>query len=381
MPGCFETMTPIPKSKFAQLADILRERIESGEWRTALPSERSLAEEFLVSRTTLRRALAILAKDQVIASPAARNRPRELKPPACGDSRPDPRRACILTPTLHGTPLLIEQLGIMRGLLAPAGISIDVDEAASFIERCDPSSALRRIVSRHPGSIWVLHKMPEAVQRWFAASGLPTVVFGSVFPGIALPGVDVDFRAAAHHATGLCLARGCRKIVLLLHRTTLAGDNRALDAVKEELSRRGAPPPRVMRHDSNRMRLMDGLDREIVADPDACDALIIANHHHLLTALPHLMRRGIRIPGQLSVVYLSNDPSTERLSPLPSRYEPGHLLLRRLVVAIQTLSEGGTPNSSLIIPKLIEGESVRPAEVTGLKKNQKAARSRSRDKA
>jgi DNA-binding LacI/PurR family transcriptional regulator len=269
--------------------------------------------------------------------------------------------------------LLIEQMGVMRGLLAPADITIDVEEGASFIERRDPASALHRIVQRHPHSIWVLHKMPEAVQRWFESSGLPTVVFGSVFQGISLPGVDIDFRAVAHHATGLCLARGCRNITLLVHRTTLAGDCRTVDAVTEELARRGAPPPRIMRHDSNRMRLMDGLDREIVANPGACDALIIANHHHLLTALTHLLRRGVRIPEQLSVLYLSNDPSTERLSPLPFRYDTGLSLLRRLVAAINTLAEGGTPKSSLIIPKLVEGESVRPAQVFGSKKNHPAA--------
>ena len=374
-------MTNLPKPKFAQLADILRERVVSGEWGSSLPPERSLAGEFLVSRTTLRRALSILAREKAIAPPAGRQPARTLRAAVEGDTRSKPQRACILTPTLHGSPLLIEQLGIMRGLLVPAGISVDVDEASSFIERRDPSPALRRTVGRHHASIWVLHKMPEAVQRWFAASGLPTVVFGSVFPGVALPGVDVDFRAAAHHATGLCLARGCRNFVLLLHRTTLAGDNRALEAVEEELARRGLPPPRVLRHDSNRMRLMDALDREIVAAPHACDALIVANHHHLLTALPHLMRRGIRIPGQLSVVHLSNDPSTERLSPLPSRYEPGPMLLRRLVAAIRTLAEGGIPKSSLIIPRLIEGESVRPADGSGLKKNQKAEDSRSHGRA
>ncbi|MCP5533486.1 MAG: GntR family transcriptional regulator [Akkermansiaceae bacterium] len=360
----------LPKSKFAQLADILRERIVSGDWGGSLPPERSLAEEFLVSRTTLRRAIAILEAERLVqASPSPRGN-RAVPGNTPGRVRSELRRACILTPTLHGSPLLIEQLGTMRGLLHHAGIVVDVDESATMIEHRDPSAALRRIVARHPHSIWVLHKMPEAVQRWFEKSKLPAVAFGSVFAGITLPGVDVDFRAAAHHATGLCLSRGCQRIFLLVHRTPLAGDSRTLDAVSDELARRGAPPPHVMRHDSNRMRLMDALDREIVAKPGACDALIVVNHHHLLTALPHLLRRGVRIPEDLSVVHLSNDPSTERLSPLPFRYDPGPGLIRRLVAAIKTLSEGGVPKSSLIIPKLIEGESVRPQDSVGSKKNQ-----------
>lgn len=351
----------LPKSKFVQLADIMRERIASGEWTHALPPERFLAEEFLVSRTTLRRALAILTDEKLLLPVVSRRGQRLIQAAAPRRVGRGLKRVCILTPTLHGSPQLIEQLGVMRLLLGNAGIAVDVDEAGLLIDQQDPSSTLSRILRRHANSIWVLHKMPEQVQRWFERERLPTVVFGSVFPGVSLPGVDLDFRAAARHATGLLLARGCRHLVLLVHRTPLAGDSKTVEAVTGELTRHGLPAPRVLRHDSNRMRLMDALDREIVARLGECDALIIANDHHLLTALPHLMRRGVRIPEDISLIHLSNDPAVERLSPLPYRYEPGSLRVRRLVAAVKTLFDGGSPKSSLLIPELLEGESLRSA--------------------
>lgn len=365
-------MSQLPKSKSAQLADLLRERLASGVWGSKLPSERVLAGEFLVSRTTLREALAALTKEKRIEPATTTRGARSIINKSTAATHAKYGQVCILTPTLQGSPLLIEQLGFMREMLGRAGLIAYVEECAALSERPDPSSNLRRVIERHPKSIWVLHKMPVSVQRWFEASGLPAVVFGSVFPGISLPGVDVDFRAAAHHAAGICLARGCKRITLLVHRTALAGDTRTVDAISEELARRGEAPPHIMRYDFNRMRLMDGLDREIVAKPDACDALIIASHHHLLTTLSHLLRRGVRIPEDLSLVYLSNDPSVERLSPLPFRYDPGPGLIRRLVSAIKTLAEGGSPKSCLLIPKLLEGESLRPPVLTGSKKNQKA---------
>ena len=48
---------------YRQLADILRERIESGQYqqRRPLPSELHLRQEFGVARDTIRRALALLA--------------------------------------------------------------------------------------------------------------------------------------------------------------------------------------------------------------------------------------------------------------------------------------------------------------------------------
>ncbi len=365
-------MSQLPKSKYSQLADLLRERLAAGEWGGKLPPERVLAGEFLVSRTTLRKALASLTKEKLIGPATTTRGSRKIKNSTTLLPHGALRHVCILTPTLVGSPLLIEQLGVMREMLGRAGLTADVVEGVALIERSDPSSGLQRLLGRYPNSIWVLHKMPLAIQRWFAARSLPAMVFGSVFPEVMLPGVDVDFRAAAHHAAGICLARGCKQITLLVHRTMLAGDVRTVDAITEEMTRRGEAPPRIMRYDFNRMRLMDGLDREIVAKLDSCDALIIASHHHLLTALPHLLRRGVRIPEDLSMVYLSNDPSVERLSPLPIRYDAGPGLVRKLVAAIQTLAEGGTPKSSLLVPKLLAGESMRSESVVGLKKNQKA---------
>jgi DNA-binding LacI/PurR family transcriptional regulator len=353
-------MPGIPKSKCGQLADLLRDRIVTGAFGKKLPSERRLADEYLVSRTTLRQALAILTKEKLIDGSVSTRSGRSVKQKVRQEPAQRLRQVMVLTPTLRGSPLLHEQLASLREMLSRAELPVHVQEASALIERAYPASGLRRIASRQPNTIWILHKMPEPVQIWFTKSGLPAVIFGSAFPGIALPSVDIDFHAVARHATGLCLARGHRRITLLTHRTNLAGDNRSLNAVTEQLALAGAPRPRVMHHDFNRLRLMDALDSEIVSRIGRCDALIVASHHHLLTALPHLLRRGIAIPADLSLIYLSNDLSVERLSPLPVRYDSGTTLVRRLVQAVKAIAGGEMPVSSLIIPKMLEGETLAP---------------------
>jgi DNA-binding LacI/PurR family transcriptional regulator len=353
-------MHSIPKSKSGQLSDLLRDRLAAGTLGQKLPSERSLAEEFLVSRTTLRQALAMLTKEQWIERSTSTRGGRSLKRTTENTSPCKPRQVVVLTLLLQSSPLLHEQLASLREMLGHARLPVHVQEAGSLIERMAPDTSLRRIVNRHRDSIWILHKMPEAVQKWFACSELPTVIFGSAFPGIDLPSIDIDYRAVARHAAGLCLARGCRQISILVHRTTLAGDTRTVDAVTAQLALNGVPPPQVMHYDFNRLRLMDALDREIVARLDSRDALIVSNHHHLMTALPHLLRRGVRIPDDLSLVYLSNDLSAERLSPLPYRYDVGSAHIRRLVQAVKALADGEMPASSLLIPKLLKGETLSP---------------------
>jgi GntR family transcriptional regulator len=60
--------TPIPR--YVQLADLLRQRVDKGEWGpgTVLPSIDELMEQFDVARVTIRQAIALLA-DEGLLSP------------------------------------------------------------------------------------------------------------------------------------------------------------------------------------------------------------------------------------------------------------------------------------------------------------------------
>ena len=354
-------MSQIPRSKTGQLTKLLRQRLNSGDWSGQLPPERALADEYFVSRTTLRQALATLTDEGIIKAATSTRSGRKLTTPSIKRDTAQATQAIVLTPSLTGSPLLLEQLAILRERLGPTGTQVHVQEAAALAGQEDPRYTLQRLINRRPEAIWVLHRMPMPVQRFFSNGKPPAMVFGSTFPDITLPGIDVDFHAAARHAAGLCLSRGLEHVTLLLHRTHLAGDARTIAAVTEQLERKGAPPPRILRHDFNRSRLMDRLDQAIVSRHTPCDALLISNQHHLLTALSHLLRRGVSIPDELSVICLSNDPVIERLSPLPCRYDPGPSLIKKLADSILTLANGESAASHLIIPKLIHGETLRRA--------------------
>jgi DNA-binding LacI/PurR family transcriptional regulator len=352
-------MPQIPKSKSGQLADLLRERVLEGGWSGQLPAERILAEEFLVSRTTLRKAISVLVSEDIATAATTTRSGRSLKPTAKSGTGSTIPQVVVLTPSLSGSPVLSGQLAVLRETLGPVGLQVHVHEAGALVEQDSPEAGLRRIVARRPGAIWVLHRMPRSVHEVFASMKLSVVVFGSTFAEILLPSVDIDFKAVGRHAAGLCIARGCKSIALLIHRTYLAGDAMVTEAVRETLDRHGVASPLIIRHDFNRSRLMDGLDHAFVTGKAACDALLIANQHHLLTALPHLMRRGVRIPEDLSLVYLSNDPVIERLSPLPYRYDCGPALVKKLATAIKAIATGEVSGSHQIIPKMLAGETLR----------------------
>lgn len=61
-----------PRPLWQQLADLLRSRIERGELAGRLEAETALAQHYGVSRDTVRRALADLARDRLIRSTRGR---------------------------------------------------------------------------------------------------------------------------------------------------------------------------------------------------------------------------------------------------------------------------------------------------------------------
>ncbi|MFD4557491.1 GntR family transcriptional regulator [Streptomyces sp. NPDC058469] len=57
-----------PAAPFEQLTGILRARLQRGDWKTnrAISSENALADEYGLSRPTVRRALAALAEEGLV---------------------------------------------------------------------------------------------------------------------------------------------------------------------------------------------------------------------------------------------------------------------------------------------------------------------------
>ena len=354
-----EGASTTPKSKSGQLADLLRTRIMAGEWMSSLPSERQLAAEYFVSRTAVREAFRALAEDGLVEAARSTRRGRTVRAGSV-EPRTVPRagQVMLVTPSLRESPLMLEHLAVLREWFGQHGTQVHVREAVRLTEESEPERSLRRWSLASPDTVWVLHKMPAQVQRAAQDIGLKAIVFGSVWPGVTLPSIDVDFRAVVRHAAGRCLARGHRRLAVIVHRTVLAGDAAIVEALGAEMARHEVPPPMVLKHDFNRARLIDALDHRIIPPATRPEALLVVNQHHLLTVLPHLLHRGLRIPHDLSLVYLSNDPTVERLSPLPDRYDLGDRLLRRLALAAQARLAGERPGSVALLPRFLKGETL-----------------------
>ncbi|MEU7178841.1 MULTISPECIES: GntR family transcriptional regulator [Streptomyces] len=63
-----------PDAPFQQLAGILRARVKRGDWKPnrAIPGENTLADEYGLSRPTVRRAIAVLAEEGLVYAVSGR---------------------------------------------------------------------------------------------------------------------------------------------------------------------------------------------------------------------------------------------------------------------------------------------------------------------
>lgn len=87
---------------------------------------------------------------------------------------------------------------------------------------------------------FVLIRCGLVVQRRVAASGLPVVVHGSVWPGVPLPWINLDNEAAGRlHAEALW-ARGVRRILLIRRDRLVPGEALFARGVRAALAERGA---------------------------------------------------------------------------------------------------------------------------------------------
>lgn len=358
-------MKKIPTSKVAQTVDIIRDMIESGEWSTYIPSERTLSRELMISRASLRKALDNLTQEGLLR-PVERSKRRQIIKRSPATTVSVSTRVIFFTPepAHKAAPLVLEQIAQLRYYLSNANIKVELLASPVFNYSQASDTKMRQLVNERPEAHWVLHQSPEHIQRWFVDQSTPVTVLGSLFAGVRLPSIDIDFQSASRHAIGRLLAKGHKRICMIRFRSHLAGDDLALNGMIEAMQCHqgdSLPEPIVMSHNFHVERLATALDN-LFASSQRPTGLVVVNHHHFVTAFSHLMSRGIRIPEDVSIISLSHDAVLDRLSPAPASYTVGDRLIGDLAQMIMNPTTGSSAKASLLIPEAIKGKTVAAVE-------------------
>ncbi len=184
-------------------------------------------------------------------------------------------------------------LGIQREL---PGVHVQI----SFLPQSEEAIFVQQLIGQALGSShtdgFILVRASCETQRLVAGSGLPAVVFGSVYPGVGnLSCLDRDMASSGEMLARHMLGRGHSRIAYLNRQVTYPGDHLTMDAISRELAGAGlaadALTVRCLPADSE-VCVAEILN--LISGPDRATALICRTRRMADAAATAIGRAGLR---------------------------------------------------------------------------------------
>lgn len=330
---CLMLHLPQRQTLIAQTVEALREGISKGVWKGNLPGEREVCSFLQVSRPTLRAALEILQRENLIK---VRQGKRSLILQKKKRVRASGAAVALISPVpLHAMSRnRIFLIDYLHRVLQQRNLHLEIISHPGFGTN-QPARALRHLQEKGPFQAFVLTLSSKAVQRWFLDHSLPAIALGSVFPGLSLPSVDTDYPAIGHHAAGILLGNGHRRFLILLPETNNAGDLESEDAFLQTIhaSSHEGIQCATIRHGGSGTDLVRLL-QPVFSTGQPPTGFFVMRAQPAVTLVSTLLGRGIRIPQDASVISRDFDPMLEWMRPGIAHYE---LPLRRIATRISRL--------------------------------------------
>lgn len=354
----------IVKPRAADLALVaLRNEITGGRWDERLPGARVLANHLGVSAPTAAAALLKLAGEGIVERGGercafrvvgARRGVRKGKSPA------DSKRLLILTykePAMlpESTHRLIEELSVR---MAGKGWEV-VHQVIDFLNVKRPQRSWDQTIQVEPGTSVIAVFGRPALAEWAIRRKVRIFFLGGMTDGLPVSMAAVRSTLVAQAALARLTALGHWRIVFPLceHPDTFkAAMGRVM---KEAIEGVGRVYVKSYHNPASGTRTPDAIWRILEASfaTEAPTALMFLEWNEFLTAQSYLMRAGLRIPEDVSVVLLDDQLEAEWVYPKLCRFR---FPVRRFInVMVSWLEDGGADPMERFLPAdYVDGESM-----------------------
>ncbi|MDB6092832.1 MAG: transcriptional regulator [Verrucomicrobia bacterium] len=353
--------TPQKISLIAQTEAVLLEGMRQRRWQHELPGERVLSRELRVSRWTLRAALADLGRGGFLK--IAQGRPCAITARAVQvrQRAPASRKVSLLVPAPLTKLRLFVSLWVdeLRIILNGQGIQLSVHDLPKAY-RANPTHALESLIEKHPHNDWVPVLSTRAMQEWFQARSEFVLLAGTRFEGIHLPAIDIASHAAGVHAAHTLLGLGHRQLALITPRISSAGVLATETGLRQAIGKAkyAAASIMVVACEEEPTDICRTVDR-LLADPVRPSVLIGARAAPTLTAFSHLMRLGLRVPQDISLLSIEWEAFLDMVVPRIAHYEISPAQFARQIARALMRSAAANTEATYLNPVFVPGGSLR----------------------
>jgi DNA-binding LacI/PurR family transcriptional regulator len=357
-------LLPVRSSLPAQTAAVVLAEIRRGRWREWLPGERQLSRDLRVSRGTVRTALGILERQEIVTPVSSQGHRIVVRPRQSAARRAKPVIGLLSPEPLEARrPYFAMMLDHLQESAHARGWEFRRYYGASYFG-LTAESHLSRLVSDSRCACWILARATRVAQAWFSKRGVPAVVSGHTYEGIALPSIDVDHRGAGRHA-GTTLARhGHRTAALVVSRERLpgllVGEAGFLEGFRDSAGVENV----ILRvpYDGDDAALTAAVAKAL-EQPQRPTAVVTETPNQYLTVFSLLAQLRLVVPRDVSLVSRLDDPFLAHLTPEPARYRVSPVGFARALTTLLTHLVNGEKLPVAvreIVPEFIKGASIGP---------------------
>jgi len=357
-------MHPLRKTSLPeQVAAHLRKGIIKSRWGDQLPGEQQLASDLDVSRHTVRRAFQILEKEGVLGV-HSHGRSRAISSAGAAfaskrpltvsilrhDSRPgdNPQTSMVLIDIIHS----LEAAGHQVTNLKKSQIDLNLDVAR-----------LSRQLAATPADAWVVESGSHRLLTWCAKQKTPCLALYGRTEGLALARTGPDAVSAYGDATRQLIALGHRRIAMIVRedfRKPIPGG--CEQAFLDQLTAHGIPTGIYNLPDWEESSDGFNLLMEKIFKKTPPTALIIDETCWFIAAMAFMLRRGIRVPEQVSLVSGDCETVLDVCHPQFAHMRwDNQLIVRRVVRWVDAVRKGKADRKIINFPaEFVPGGSIGP---------------------
>ncbi len=347
-------------------ADCIRDGIVQGRWKGHLPGVRPLAEEFSVSKETLRAALDLLQQEGLLSCQGAGRFRKILQAPIHSRESQNKvlRVAVLLRFPLSQLSALSQGhvLALMHEIRMVGHHSFIVPKYLKHPGR--DGLALRNLVAEAKADAWVIYSASYEVLSWFAQQKLPFFALGGHPMGLPISCARSDLTSAIDDAVSNLVRLGHRRIVFITGEKWLhPKPNAAAQNFVESMHSHGLA---VTDYNMPHWRMSrDGLEGllESLFRTTPPTAFLIIEPSWTVATLGWLLKRHLRVPEDVSLIAVLPDPALKYWNPTLAHFHwatAPHI--QHALKWLRCHIEGSKPpGHKKVAVTFVHGESIGPA--------------------